>query len=160
MTTLLAHGRRLRYEPQRLQNCLAKATQAETKVVQRLSKLEPALKRSVSQDHPKTSPPPSQEPSKTSPAPPASKHRQRELKPDLSDVSLDSLGFPRMLKDVETPTPSHAQPGSEEDKQADVEAPMICPKKKRLDFDGLQQKLLAEAQDSCHKFPERHCAEM
>lgn len=142
MATLLAHWRRLRYEPQRLQNCLAKATKAESKIVQKLSKLKPGLARGGGE--------PSQ-PAVTT---------KRKLKAEVSAVSLDSQGFPTMLKGVNTPSASsvHDSPAKPAEKATAV-LPTLCPKKKRLDFQGLQQKLLEEAQDSCHQFPERHCAE-
>ena len=50
VTTLLAQWRRLKYEPKRLQNCLARCTQAQSKVVLKLFQLDPGLSRAMPQD--------------------------------------------------------------------------------------------------------------
>ena len=151
VTTLLAQWRRLKYEPKRLQNCLARCTQAQSKVVLKLFQLDPGLSRAMPQDDdPQTI-------------------TKRKLKAQASTTSLDSHGYPMMLKDVATPSPNkmviptHRQRGKGTPPQAQSKPKPatlpLCPEKPRLDFNGLQQKLLEEAQGSCLDFPEQHCME-
>ena len=94
---------------------------------------------------------------------------KRKLKAQASTTSLDSHGYPMMLKDVATPSPNkmviptHRQRGKGTPPQAQSKPKPatlpLCPEKPRLDFNGLQQKLLEEAQGSCLDFPEQHCME-
>jgi hypothetical protein len=78
LLTLLCHWRRVSREPERLKQCLSKASKEDQAAVKRLVKLY-------------------QEPSSSEA--PSKKTLQRE-RTDSSSVTLDSQGFPRMLREL------------------------------------------------------------
>ena len=140
ITTLLAHWRRVKYEENRRLQCLAKATQSETRAIHRLIALEPSMSRIED-------------------ALPIAKEKQekespkRKLQETHSDVTLDSEGWPKMLQ-----TPPQPSAGSGLKQSPSTSSPLqrdICTKGRRLDFNKLQRKLLEEAQAASDALPKK-----
>ena len=145
--TLLAHWRRVKYEESRRQQCLAKATQSETRAIHRLVALEPGMSRTEN-----TLPIVEKEPKQASP--------KRKLQETHSDATLDSEGWPKMLQTppLQSSGSGLKQSPSTRKVQKEANSPLqqdICPKGRRLDFNNLQQKLLEEAKAASDALPKK-----
>ena len=158
LTTLLAHWRRMKFEPARRQHALAKCTQAESRAIMRLVNLQTGLPRANSEENmplgsegkPNSSNGPKgkkRELGKEDKSPQPGKKRQ--LKESSSDATLDSRGWPKMLQ-------SASEPSSPPDEKEKVD---LYPKSRRMDFQSLQSKLLLEAQEASQELPQVHLDE-
>ena len=162
MVCLLSHVRRLKREEAKLRQCLLQATGSERQTVLELVDLQPDYKKAVPEAAeackkalPSSSvalPARQSSTGSTSDADQQACKKARSLKPAISDVSVDSNGWPMMLK-----SPKRS-------KQEEEEAPpqiMSILEKRRASYKEQLNKAAQEAAEEfvkSRKWPERRPA--
>ena len=102
MVCVMAHHRRLRRSSEKVRQCLANATGAERQIIKELLALEPGKAcKKAEKSNVKTADIAQENEThagSSTDKPPKSDKKAGKLRREISDVSLDSEGFPMMLK--------------------------------------------------------------